>query len=128
LTLQRGRPSQYANIIPLRSTFDPIDPPSGATKIERRLFAEIVASALPNQFVQSDCYLLLSYVQAVLKVRRLGKTKRTADWALACKVQAMLSIKLRLAPNSRLTGKSLGRKVGKSKPSALDGLDLSDED
>jgi len=117
--VQRGRKSQYANVVPLNAAGKPrVQPPSWLSVAEKALFLEIVGASDPRHFVKTDLPLLITYIQAVLLVKKLApKTKSpdaaaVASWERAVRTMAMLSTRLRLAPQARLDPKTVGRFTG----------------
>ena len=91
-----------------------LDPPLHLTDVERSLFTELVAACSPRHFVASDLPLLVSFVQATLLARQ-AITRASTDasmlstWEKACRMQATLATRLRLAPQSRYDPKSVAR-------------------
>jgi hypothetical protein len=112
---QRGRKSAAA-LVEFNVTGKPPrqDPPSHLSDDERTLFVDLVESCAPSHFVKSDLPLLVSFVQATLLVRRAA-TGMVDDPGLiavfekSVKLQATLATRLRLAPQSRIDPKTLGR-------------------
>ena len=126
---KRGRHS--SNVIPISSGRRRIEPPSDLTPIEARTFREVVANCPSSQFVESDIPLLVSFCQATLLSRKAAKALASDPgalivWDRAVKVQAMLAMRLRLAPSSRSDPKVLARRVAAHRPSAYDTMDLDD--
>jgi hypothetical protein len=77
---------------------------------ERALFKELIANTHPRAFVASDMWLIVSYVQATLMARQTARDpEQNAVWERSVKLQAILATKLRLAPQSRLDRKTVGR-------------------
>jgi hypothetical protein len=89
-----------------------ITPPSFLSKPERALFIEIVGSCDPRHFVVSDLSLLCAFVQAAM-VTRAGPGEDVKGWEAAVKILAMLSTRLRLAPQTRTDPKKLARQQAK---------------
>ena len=97
-----------------------ITAPDGMTPEETALFKRIVEDCHPLHFTQSDAPLLRSYVQACLLGELAFASAQQSpdalgDWERCVRVQAALSIKLRLNPHSRADPKSLTRQhLGRS--------------
>jgi hypothetical protein len=115
--LTRGRKTA-ANLvaIPLNRDRRRLHPPPHLTDRERRLFAEIVGSCPPGQFVASDVLLLESFVKATLLAR--GAAKKAASdprslqvWEKATRTQTTLATRLRLTVQARADPRTLGRKM-----------------
>lgn len=125
---QRGRKSaSNVAVFPLQTAQHCVQPPPDATRIERRLFIDLVLSCHAEPFRRSDAPLILSYVQSTLAVRTFAKAKNAVkQWAHACRVQAMLARTLRLTPHSRMTA-SQTRKTAAHNPSAYELMDLEDD-
>ena len=130
--MKRGRASSNElAVIPLPTAARRLDPPSHLTQDEASLFREVVASCPPTQFVASDLPTVVAYIQAILTARRSmrGLTGRKLNpmiiqlWDRAVKQQAMLATKLRLAPQSRVDPKVLGRRAANHRPSAYDQME-----
>lgn len=105
-------------------------PPDILTSSEARLFREVVSSAPAGQFTASDVYLLCSFVRITLvcddAAKSLAKaTEKTRPIRMkildqAVKMQALLASKLRLAPQARVSGRSLARASDAHRPSVYD--------
>lgn len=126
---QRGRQSgNQLTVIPLPSAYDRLQPPNDANDVESDLFAKIVASVPRGHFVQADDELILSYVQATLAARRYQKALSDDPntmrlFAMACRTQGQLAARLRLAPVTRTTAKTVGRKQTAARPSFYETMD-----
>jgi hypothetical protein len=113
--MQRGRKSQFDNIVPLGGTGPPhLTVPSGLGPDEVKLFNEIVRSCDPRHFVKSDLPLLVSYVQSTLLSRwAASKMKKDTDmvsiWEKSTRMQATLATRLRLAPQARTDPLTIAR-------------------
>jgi hypothetical protein len=83
--------------------------PTGLNAKEHAMFLRIVDSSGPDHFRQNEVELLVSYVQATLLVRDSIRRKEINDWEKAVMVQLSLSMRLRLAPSTRVDPKTLGR-------------------
>ena len=88
--------------------------PDGMTPEETKLFREIVEAAPALHFSQSDSSLLRSYCQSIILgelafVSAQQSPDALGDWDRCVRVQAALSVKLRLNPHSRADPKSLTR-------------------
>ena len=106
---QRGRKSAE-NLVtfPVIEGTPRLTAPSGLTKPERALFAEIAVQA--PHLRQSDALLLASLVQATTVARKAARDVSRADtWERAVRLQAMLSTKLRLTAQARMASKTVGR-------------------
>lgn len=130
--MKRGRASSNElTVIPLPTAARRLDTPSYLTKEEAALFREVIASCPPTQFVRSDLPTVVAYVQAILTARSslralTGKKLNPMLiqlWDRAVKQQAMLATKLRLAPQSRVDPKVLGRKTAAHRPSAYEQME-----
>jgi hypothetical protein len=78
----------------------------------------LVNACAADHFVKSDMPLLISYVQSTLLSRSAIKKAATdkaalAVWDRATKMQATLATRLRLAPQSRIDPKTVGRNAPK---------------
>lgn len=125
---QRGRSSTNLTLISNAPVRHRVTPPAGCTRAEAKCFNEILASCHPDHFLPSDAELLLSYVQAVLTVRRLArKHDAFKAWETANKVQNMLARTLRLTPRSRTSPKTVTRRGRTYQPSAYDLMDLEND-
>jgi hypothetical protein len=124
---QRGRRSA-ANVIALEGGRRRLEPPNDLAPNEAALFREIVATCSPDHFVESDRYLLVSFVQSTLLSRKAAKVLHTDAsalqvWDRATKMQATLATRLRLAPQARTDPKSIARKQAAHLPSAYDTME-----
>jgi hypothetical protein len=95
-----------------------LKPPPHLSDDEKALFIEIVAACSPKHFTSSDLPLLISYVQSTLLARRAITTAfedkdALTIWEKGTKMQATLATRLRLAPQSRVDPKTLGRNLPK---------------
>ena len=76
-------------------------------KAARKLFNEIVNDRDPRHFVESDKPLLVSFIMASLLANKTAESlAHIVEFEKAVRLQAMLSVKLRLNPHSRLDAKS----------------------
>ena len=110
---QRGRKS-VENLLTLRVDGTPprLQPPPGLTKAEVRLFEQLINSTSPTHFAESDLPLLVTYVQSTVMARRAVRDlKKIAIWEKAVRMQAVLSTKLRLAPQSRTDANTTARQM-----------------
>ena len=83
---------------------------------EAALFKTIVESCHPLHFSQADAPLLRAYVQACLLSELAFASAQQSpdalgDWERCVRVQAALSVKLRLNPHSRADPKTVMRTV-----------------
>jgi hypothetical protein len=120
--LQRGRKS-LANVTALRVDGKPsrLAPPPHLNATERKLFTDLVAATNAKHFTESDSPLLVSYVQATLLSRRAIKkagrdARALSTWEKACRMQAVIATKLRLAPQSRIDRKAVTRHMPRPGP------------
>lgn len=136
--IKRGRRSATAlSIVPIGTASRPrLQPPSHLTAKEAAIFVAIVAQAPVDHFVANDVYLLASFAQVTLLCRETAKKlpKDMKDKLAQMKIleqqlklQTLLATKLRIAPSSRLNPHAAGRKASNSRPSVLEGMDLSDD-
>jgi hypothetical protein len=126
---QRGRPSaNFANLVAFPG--DPAPPrlesPTGLKPDERALFRELVATTDARQLRPSDQPLLVSFVQATIMARKAAKNGDVAAWERVVRTQAMLAVKLRLCPHSRVDARAAGRL--QARPSAYDLLREGDDE
>jgi hypothetical protein len=109
---QPGRKSAASKVVRLAATGTRTRPtaPSGLTKPEASLFNEI---ALANRHLTvTDAPILVSFVQASLQARRLGRSNREADielWDRVTRLQLALARSLRLTVSSTTHPDKLGR-------------------
>jgi phage terminase small subunit len=108
-----------------------LKPPAHLGAAERRAFTELVASCDPSHFKPSDIALLCRYVEAdVLAERAAHELRRGVvvdgkvnPWLVvqekSVRALVALSMRLRLAPQSRLDPKTAARRGGAA-PSAYD--------
>ena len=132
---QRGRQSSgNPRVIPIASAMRRIDPPDDLTPSERTLLHQITASCPPGHFVQSDVFLLVNFVRATLLSRRAAEalaanptdTAALGVWERACRMQAMLALKLRLAPSARTDPQVTARAQAAHSASAYDMMEHDD--
>jgi phage terminase small subunit len=89
-------------------------PPDDLTPAEKEIFADIVGAVDPRHFVASDLPLLASYAVAICQEREASHRLRTEGYIIDGKpsrwvvvqekshrMMAALSMRLRLAPQSR---------------------------
>jgi hypothetical protein len=109
--LQRGRKSAAKLAAPETTGKLPrLSAPSSLIISERTLFNELVASCDSSHFRKSDIPLLVSFVQATLIAQAASHNpEKITLWEKAVRMQATLATRLRLAPQSRVDPKSLGR-------------------
>jgi phage terminase small subunit len=125
--MKPGRKSSAAmSVVPISNAgVKRLEPPAYLGREEAELFRFLVASTSLDHFVASDIPLLVSYCQATLVSRRAAASlAETSDmivvWERATRMQATLATRLRLAPQSRLDPKTVGRRAASYKPSAYD--------
>jgi hypothetical protein len=109
---QRGRKSAASlAILNVNGKQTRLSAPPSLDDNERALFDELVAACDPSHFRESDIPLLVSFVQATLIARGAAhEPERIAMWEKATRMQATLATRLRLAPQSRLDPKTVGRR------------------
>lgn len=84
--------------------------PTGLTTKERALFLQLVNACSPNHLRAADTPLLVTYVQAALLARELGRDpKKTREWERAARTMAALAVRLRLTPQSRTRPETIAR-------------------
>jgi hypothetical protein len=120
---QRGRKSAD-NLATLVVNGDPprLDPPPTLADPERTLFVQIVEACAPTHFVPSDLPLLIRYVEALaLADEAAGHLHsegavikgKPSPWLVVLekcqRAVVALSLRLRLAPQSRVDPKTLAR-------------------
>ena len=99
-----------------------LEPPASLPEAERAIFVSVVAACDPKHFRPSDLPLLVRYVeaaaladQAAEKLRIEGAVVggRPSPWIVvqekAVRTLVALSLRLRLAPQSRVDPKTTGR-------------------
>jgi hypothetical protein len=109
--LQRGRKS-VANLAASSVNGKPrrLAAPSSLMTEEKALFSELIGACDSTHFRASDLPLLVSYIQATLIAQAAAHDPdRIMLWEKAVRMQATLATSLRLAPQSRVDPKSLGR-------------------
>ena len=107
-------------------------PPSDLGRDEAALFRQLVASCPAEHFVASDMPLVVSFVQATVLSRRAAKAlskdaSYVTVWEKATRMQATLATRLRLAPQSRIDSKTVGRRATAHRPSAYDLMGNDDD-
>jgi len=108
---QRGRKSA-ASLLPVGVGGEQarLVPPAFLSAEEASLFAEVVAACDVGHFRKSDEPLLVAFVQATLMSREAAHNpSNIMVWEKATRMQATLATRLRLAPQSRIDPKTLGR-------------------
>jgi hypothetical protein len=110
---QRGRKSAASHLLPVGVGGEParLVPPAFLSAEEAALFAEVVAACDACHFRKSDESLLVAFVQATLMSREAAHDpSNIMVWEKATRMQATLATRLRLAPQSRIDPKTLGRR------------------
>jgi hypothetical protein len=131
--LQRGRKSaNNLALFPGATLADRIAAPNNLSATERLTFDQVVANAPRNHFTKNDAPLLAAYVQALTLTQHYAKKARTdhtfsKPHNQAAKTVAMLAMKLRLAPQSRVTVRTAGRMAAKAKQMQLSAYELMDD-
>ena len=112
---QRGRKSQVSlSTISVDGRPFRLQPPRYLNKGEKAVFTELATS---GHFIQTDAALLASLAQATVMARCAARDPaKSAVWERAVKMQAMLSTKLRLTPQSRTDPKTVGRQQQRGFP------------
>jgi phage terminase small subunit len=120
---QRGRKSAASlSVISVDGSPSRLQPPSHLSASERRRFIEIVSNCDARHFRPSDVTLLCRFVESDLlaqkaakELRRgaVSKDGRVSPWLVvqekAMRALTALSLRLRLAPQSRIDAKAMGR-------------------
>ena len=115
---QRGRKSSAALDVPAPDgTPPPLRPPASLNKTEAKIFVDLVEAADKKHFRASDAPLLAAYARAIrfesYAAAALTKdptdTKAMSLWEKSSRAMVALSARLRLAPQARLTAKTVGR-------------------
>jgi hypothetical protein len=83
--------------------------PVGLNAKEHRMFLRIIDASSPEHFRENEVELLVSYVQATLLARDALRKNKIDIWEKAVRVQLSLSMRLRLAPSTRLHAKTVNR-------------------
>ena len=112
---QRGRRSAAAlEVINVDGRPSRLQPPRYLNKIETAVFVELAAT---GHFVPTDAGLLASLAQATIMARKAARDPaKLSVWERAVRVQAMLSTKLRLTPQTRTDPKTVGRQQQRGYP------------
>jgi len=104
-----------------------LTPPDSLGKDEARVFRELVAACDARHFDRSDLPLLCRYVEAAVLAERAAKEMRengpvlkggrASPWLTiqekSVRALVALSLRLRIAPQSRLDPKTAGRRAGR---------------
>ena len=109
---QRGRKSAANNLLPVNLTGEPtrLTPPAFLSAEEAALFTEVIGACDVSHFRKSDEPLLVAFVQATLMSREAAHDpSKILVWEKVTRMQATLATRLRLAPQSRLDPKTVGR-------------------
>jgi P27 family predicted phage terminase small subunit len=107
-------------------------PPPHLSEAATIVFKELVSAASPDHFAHSDMPLLASYAEAIVIARQSAEaleregaviSGRTSPWLTvrekSVREMVALSMRLRLAPQSRLKAEAVGRRPG-GRPNYLD--------
>ncbi len=98
-----------------------LQPPSSLNAAERSVFENLIAATRPDHFIASDLPLLARYCEAIVLGDRAAVELRkntivngkASPWVAiqekATKSMIMLSMRLRLSPQSRVDQKTIGR-------------------
>ncbi len=138
---QRGRKSA-ANLASLCVDGKPprLEPPATFNEAERNVFVDIVGASAPEHSRPSDLPLLVSYVQATVLGEQAATELRNgavidgkpSPWITVQEkcVRAMvaLSLRLRLAPQSRIQPRGVGRFQAPLRLPWMPGEDGNDDD
>jgi hypothetical protein len=80
-------------------------PPAELSESERQIFLDTIAGTKPGHFHNTDMPMLVAYCRATAAERRYGPNldndKALVRWNAALKALAMLTMRLRLCPQSR---------------------------
>ena len=127
--MKRGRQSVAERaVIPIAPLAPRLQPPADLGAEETALFRQLVASCPSDHFVESDQPLLTAYVIAICLSRRAA-AKLAEDpslatvWERSTRMLATLATRLRLAPQARVSPKTLARRAAAHRPSAYDFLE-----
>ena len=131
---QRGRQSAAdLEVNGTASARASLRPPHHLTAKEAALFVEVVGNAPAGQFGATDVYLLSSFVRVTLVCDHAAKAlakatdkNRPARMKMldqAIKMQALLASKLRLATQSRIAPRTVGRAHDGHRPSAYEAME-----
>jgi phage terminase small subunit len=101
-----------------------LKPPSSLSEPERKVFVDLVASVVPEHFVQCDLPLVCAYCRAiVLEQRAAAQLRKTptdskwlAVWEKAQRAMVALSLRLRLSPQARVRNAKPEPLAGRRKP------------
>jgi hypothetical protein len=94
-----------------------LEPPAYLSEAESKLFVAIVGACAPEQFIESDLPLLVSFIHATLMARdTVNVPDKIVRWEKAVRAQCMLATRLRLTPHSRIPAKTVGRQQQYSGP------------
>ncbi len=100
-----------------------LQPPASLNAAERAVFENLIAATRPDHFIASDLPLLARYAEAIVLGDRAAVELRkstivngkVSPWVAiqekATKSMIMLSMRLRLSPQSRHDPKTVGRKL-----------------
>ena len=102
-----------------------LKPSSNLIAAERELFVTLVRGCAPNHFRETDRLLLEEYVREALLLQQAAEALRQNSAVMpdgkispwfqiqqrACKTMALLAMRLRLTPASRLHPKSVARQT-----------------
>ncbi|MGB8106741.1 MAG: hypothetical protein WCF47_20950 [Pseudolabrys sp.] len=113
---QRGRKSSadLSTLPVIDAALMRLAPPHYLNKTEAAVFTELAAT---GHFVPTDAGLLASLAQAtVMACNAARDPAKSVVWERAVKMQAMLSTKLRLTPQSRTDPKTVGRQPQRGYP------------
>ena len=120
--MKRGRTSAAElSVIQLHPSLDRVETPSDLSREEQALFRQIVVNCARDHFLPHDVPLLVRYVEASVKARRLSKDPSDQKaWEQAAKIQTTLATRLRITPHSRTDPKVVARKYRDHCPSAYE--------
>jgi hypothetical protein len=106
-------------VIPFEGGANRLRPPDDLNKDERLLWVDLVAGCPDGHFRETDAPLLRQYVTMVCLAERAASELRNPisevgqKWfsvhQRAVRAMSVLSLRLRLAPSTRLTSRSVGR-------------------
>jgi phage terminase small subunit len=131
--MKRGRASAaQLSVVPIAAGRKPISPPDDLDASTRKLFVELVSSLPHDHFHKSDIPLLVTYCNATVISQKCYKgllkdRQFFNEWERACRTQATLATRLRLAPQSRNDPKTVGMRQRNFHPSIYASMGKEDD-
>jgi hypothetical protein len=111
--MRRGRKSPddaMASAINVTGKPSRLTAPASLTSGERTLFDDLVGACDSSHFRKSDLPLLIAFIQAaVISQAAAHDPGEIAVWEKSTRMLATLATRLRLAPQSRVDPKTIGR-------------------